>query len=72
MKKTRNSEVLKSFVEYCKEWPELRFWQALRNWSGYAFIYASDGMVGQEGTADTFYWEGKHKHDCECKECKKK
>lgn len=34
-KPTRNSEKLASFVKYCEEHPEERFWQALRNWSGY-------------------------------------
>ena len=37
--KTHNSEVLASFAEYCKEHPDERFWQALRNWSGYPFIF---------------------------------
>lgn len=26
-------ETLESFVKYCEENPEQRFWQALRNWS---------------------------------------
>lgn len=47
----RNSEVLKSFIEYCAEHPEERFWQALRNWSGYGYIFAD--------ALDTFYFEGK-------------
>jgi len=56
-KKTRNSEVLTSFTEYCKKNPEERFWQALRNWSNFSFVFVSDsvGIVEQ----DTFYWEGK-------------
>jgi len=29
---------LQSFNQYCVEHPTERFWQALRNWSGYAFI----------------------------------
>lgn len=28
-----NQELLESFVEYCLEHPELKFWQALINWS---------------------------------------
>jgi len=55
MKKTRNSETLKSFVEYCKSHPQERFWQALRNWAGVAFICMSDGRI----TEDTFYREAK-------------
>jgi hypothetical protein len=63
----RNSEVLKSFVEYCEANPDLRFWQALRNWSDYNFIYASNRLypplLGMPDTndpiIDTFYWEGR-------------
>ena len=59
---TRNSEVLADFVRYCEEHPEERFWQALRNWSAYAFIWVSntkpfDGPPTD--LKDTFYWEGK-------------
>ena len=32
---------LQSFIKYCKKHPEQRFWQALRNWSGYDFILGS-------------------------------
>jgi hypothetical protein len=61
---TRNSEVLKSFVEYCTTNPELRFWQALRNWSGYHFIIVAeaDRFLSPKNQKDTFNWEGKH-HD---------
>lgn len=53
---SKNEKVLKDFVAYCEANPELRFWQALRNWSGYPFI-----MAGDPGTilTDTFYFEGK-------------
>lgn len=34
-----NQELLESFVEYCLENPELRFWQALVNWSGKESVY---------------------------------
>jgi len=54
--KTENSELLESFVRYCQEHPDQRFWQALRNWSGYPFILGSDGSAGFEKTyeIDTF------------------
>jgi len=55
MKKTRNSETLKSFVDYCKSHPQERFWQALRNWAGVGFVCVSDG----KSTEDTFYREKK-------------
>jgi hypothetical protein len=43
--------------------PEERFWQALRKWSGYAFIMAND--VDGDDTIishDTFYIQGR-RHD---------
>ena len=48
----RSYITLKSFVNYCREHPEERFWQALRNWSGHQVILADD-------LRDTFYWEGR-------------
>jgi hypothetical protein len=60
---TRNSEVLKSFVEYCYANPDMRFWQALRNWVSYGFIYASNqcDALGEsmDDLRDTYYWEEK-------------
>lgn len=29
----KNQKQLESFTTYCKEYPEQRFWQALRNWT---------------------------------------
>ena len=34
-----NKEQLDLFVKYCKEHPEERFWQALRNWANVDAIY---------------------------------
>lgn len=58
---TRNSEVLASFVAYCEANPELRFWQALRNWSEWSFILVSSetNHADDPDIKDTFYWEGK-------------
>ena len=61
MKETRNSKALKSFAKYCEEHPEERFWQALRNWSGYGFIIASNSLPVNRGQVDTFHWEYKVK-----------
>ena len=55
----RNQEMLNSFVAYCAQHPHERFWQALRNWSGYSDIKAGDE---NDYLWDTFYWEGK-RHD---------
>ncbi len=54
--KTRNSEVLKDFVKFCEEAPELRFWQALSNWTG-KIIYAQ--IPEDTDFLDTFMWETK-------------
>ena len=35
------NEQLKSFIAYCEQHPEERFWQALRNWSGSDAVYRS-------------------------------
>jgi hypothetical protein len=51
----KNKEKLASFTAYCEAHPDERFWQALRNWSGYNFIYGSGLPIG--GAADTFYIE---------------
>jgi hypothetical protein len=37
---TKNQLVLADFISYCAVHPEERFWQALRNWAGAAFILA--------------------------------
>jgi hypothetical protein len=69
-KPTRNSVVLASFVRYCQEHPDERFWQALRNWSGYTLIEAItvsfrpvEGKTYGEAFRmehDTFNWEGRN------------
>lgn len=63
---TRNGKTLASFVSYCIQNPSLRFWQALRNWSGYNFVITTDVPPYEitEGSSirDTFYLEGR-RHD---------
>lgn len=54
---------LQSFIEYYHGNPDQRFWQALRNWSGWGYVFVSKSSV--EGKfldeallpVDTFYWE---------------
>jgi hypothetical protein len=58
----KNAKLLKSFTTYCEFHSELRFWQALRNWSGYNFIYGSnDWKYSLDPThlEDTYYIEEK-------------
>lgn len=56
-KVSKNVKLLMSFVKYCNDHPDLRFWQALRNWSGWAFIYACNEPSGEGESYDTFFWE---------------
>ena len=44
-------------VSYCEKHPEERFWQALRNWSGWGFVLVTNiyPETAQE-VVDTFYW----------------
>jgi hypothetical protein len=64
-----NKKQLLSFTEYCFKHPEERFWQALRNWSGHDFIYASNVPPDQieltpqpqNYLEDTFYYQKENK-----------
>ena len=60
--KSRN--LLNSFIKYCYIHQDERFWQALRNWSGVSFLYAShlykDDILTDEDISDTFYWNEKN------------
>ena len=58
----KSKKLLDSFVCYCKAHPEERFWQALRNWCGWQFIYVSDvsplDFLQHVGMYhDTYNWE---------------
>jgi hypothetical protein len=55
---TRNSELLEQFVRYCSDHPELRFWQALRNWAHVKFVQIVP-YTKEERAIDTFHFEGK-------------
>jgi hypothetical protein len=64
-KPTKNSKVLESFVNYCEAHPEERFWQALRNWSGYSFVGVWDNYFDKYPIVlDKFSWEHR-RHDTE-------
>lgn len=52
----KSQKLLESFVTYCQDNPEFRFWQALRNWSRWSFVAVSNDLVGW---ADTMFWEGR-------------
>jgi len=62
----RSQDTLLDFIRYCEDHPGERFWQALRNWSGYSFIFGASSAQGEDilnhhmpGVQDTFYKEGK-------------
>lgn len=55
--KTRNSELLESFTAYCQKYPDLRFWQALRNWCGWNFVLVAEEYRAGPRVVDTFPWE---------------
>lgn len=61
---SRNQSQLDSFVQYCANHPQERFWQALRNWAELAFVLSASGLNLHtnefEGLEDTFYWEDKN------------
>lgn len=46
------------FIKYLEEHPDERFWQAVRNFSGYGFILASNNPNAI--LLDTFYWGGRN------------
>jgi hypothetical protein len=54
----RNAETLESFIRYARANPDMRFWQAVRNWSGQPFILAS-GDLPTGNQQDTFQWKGR-------------
>lgn len=60
---SRNAKTLRDFIEFCKEAPDLRFWQALSAWCGYCVFISKDPPMqvveGKGSVDDTFYREGK-------------
>lgn len=55
----KNQKLLADFILYCVEHPHERFWQALRNWSGFNFVWVSSTHETHT-LQDSFYFEGKH------------
>lgn len=56
---SKNTKVLLSFIVYCFNHPEERFWQALRNWSKCSRIEALIKQRGEGSIHNTYYWEGR-------------
>jgi len=64
MSEMKSEKALDSFCGYCVTHPEERFWQALRNWSGAAFILAVSNRYNSESNIivrnhDTFPIDGR-------------
>ena len=59
MKKPPKKFNIKGFVKYCKAHPKDRFWQALRNYSGFPYIAVSPLPPRDidKRLEDTFYFE---------------
>ena len=66
-KENKNKQRLNRFVKFCEEHPELRFWQALLEWTKQEYKIDIDfiltAKIGEENISrykdllDTFYWE---------------
>lgn len=67
----KSQETLADFTRFCEMHPDLRFWQALRNWAGVRFIFVAERdesirsggeileIATNAGFHDTFYREGR-------------
>lgn len=55
----KSFKLLVKFIWYCLNHRDERFWQALRNCSGFDYIYVSDNFINCEKceVIDTFYSE---------------
>lgn len=58
---------LESFIKYYEAYPDQRFWQSLRNWSGQPYILVAKELdfntMEFKGIEDTFYWNDKQKEN---------
>lgn len=54
---SKNAKTLAEFTDFCKEHPEMRFWQALRNWQVADSILVLEEVDGHSEVRDSYYWE---------------
>ena len=54
----KSGKLLAEFVMFCAAHPEMRFWQALAEWSGWGIIASKECPVFQD-QIDTIAWETK-------------
>lgn len=53
----RDEKTKKKFIKYMKDHPDERFWQSIRNFTFYGFVYVSSRLIDEVGLKDTFYIE---------------
>ena len=46
-------KMAEDFLNYCKQYPDQRFWQAIRNYTGFPFVFVKTDL--ESGGIDTFY-----------------
>jgi len=56
---SKNKKLVIDFVKFCKQHPELRFWQALNAWAELPNLVVMD--IEGKMARDTFYFEDKNK-----------
>lgn len=56
----RDEELKQDFIQYMADHPDERFWQSVRNFTGYGAVGVSDtiGADGWNNYVDTFHFEG--------------
>lgn len=60
MKKLSTIHLASQFLLFCVKHPELRFWQALRAWSKYPYIWISKKYIENPDLIDTYYFRNEH------------
>ncbi len=60
MKKLSTVYLASQFLLFCAKHPELRFWQALRIWSNYPYIWISKKYIEDPDLIDTYYFKNEH------------
>lgn len=60
---SKNKKTLESFVKFCEQNPDLRFWQALREFVKVEAIWLEvyDKKIDDSELKDTFYFKGRNK-----------
>lgn len=53
----RDEKTKAKFIKYMQKHPDERFWQSIRNFTLYSFVYVSARLIDEVGLKDTFYIE---------------